>query len=352
MKDIKIGNSIINASSKVFIIAELSANHMNDFEVAARTIRAMKDSGADCVKIQTVKPDSITINSNKPDFIVKGGTIWDGRTLFDLYQEVQTPWEWHEPLQELVKELNMEFFSSPFDNSAVDFLDLLNVPAYKIASFEITDIPLISYAASKGKPIIISTGIAEIEDIEDAIKACHDVGNQEIILLKCTSAYPTPFDEVNLNMISSLREKFNCYIGLSDHTMGSTVPMGAVALGAKVIEKHFILDRKMGGPDAGFSMEPHEFKNMVNSVRELEQALGKPDIQISDKIKKSKNFSRSLYVVKDMKKGEIFNRENVRSIRPGFGMKPKFLNDILGKRAGKDIERGTAMSTDLIVNNL
>lgn len=243
----------------------------------------------------------------------------------------------------------MEFFSSPFDNEAIDFLETLNVPAYKIASFEITDVPLIKYAAAKGKPMVISTGIAEEEDITDAITACHEMGNYDIVLLKCTSAYPTPFEEVNLNMIPALRKRFKCHIGLSDHTFGSTVPLGAVALGAKVIEKHFILDRKLGGPDAGFSMEPHEFKSMVDSVRELEKAMGNPDIQISDKIRKSRNFCRSLYVVEDIKKGELFTKENLKSIRPGFGMKPKYLENIIGKAASKDIERGTAMTEDLIV---
>jgi pseudaminic acid synthase len=348
MKSIRIGNSDITDVSGIFIIAELSCNHLQDFSLAVKTIHAMKEAGADCVKLQTVRPGSITIDCNKTDFLIKGGTLWDGKTLFELYQETYTPWEWHEPIKKLVEDLGMEFFSSPFDNEAVDFLETLNVPAYKIASFEITDIPLIKYAAAKGKPMIISTGIAEESDIQDAVEACHAVGNYDVILLKCTSAYPTPYEEVNLNMIPTLRSKFGCFIGLSDHTFGSTVPMGAVALGAKVIEKHFILGRELGGPDAGFSMEPHEFKAMVDSVRELEKALGKPEIQISDKIRKSRDFARSLYVVEDVKKGEFFTIENVRSIRPGFGMKPKYLSDILGKKAGKDIERGTAMSEDLI----
>ena len=348
MDDIKIGRFIFDENSPVFIIAELSANHLNDFDVAVRTVRAMKDAGADCLKLQTVVPDSITLDSDKPDFVVKGGTVWDGRKLVDLYKEVQTPWEWHQPLKELAEELGMYFFSSPFDNDAIDFLDSLNVPAFKIASFEITDIPLIKYAASKGKPMIISTGIAEEEDIQDAAKACYEVGNRQVIFLKCTSAYPTPFEEVNLNMIPTLRKKFNCHVGLSDHTMGSTVPMGAVALGARVIEKHFILDRSMGGPDAGFSMEPHEFKAMVDSVRELEKALGNPEIAISEKSRKGRAFARSLYVVKDMKKGEAFSEENIRSIRPGHGMKPKHYDSILGKRANQDIDRGTALAVDLI----
>lgn len=348
MEDIRIGKFTIKESSQVFIIAELSANHLQDFEIATKTIYAMKEAGADCVKLQTVEPGSLTIESDKPDFIIKGGTAWDGKTLFDLYNEVQTPWDWHQPIKELVESLEMEFFSSPFNNSAVDFLESMNVPAYKIASFEITDIPLIKYVASKGKPIIISTGIAEENDIIDAINACHEVGNKEVILLKCTSAYPTPFDEVNLNMIPTLRKKFNCHIGLSDHTMGSTVPMGAVALGARVIEKHFILDRKMGGPDAGFSMEPHEFKAMVNSVRDLERALGNPEIRISEKIKKSRDFARSLYVVENINKGDIFTEKNVKSIRPGFGMKPKYLNTVLGKEATCNIEKGSPMSEHLI----
>jgi pseudaminic acid synthase len=347
--NIVIGNRELKHTSPALIIAELSANHLHDYDLAIKTIHVMKESGADCVKIQTVTPGSITIDCNRSDFIVKGGTLWDGKTLFELYSEAYTPWEWHEPIKKLVNDLGMEFFSSPFDNEAVDFLDALNVPAYKIASFEITDIPLIQYTASKGKPVIISTGIAEESDIEDAITACMAVGNTNIILLKCTSAYPTPFDDVNLNMISTLRSKFDCHIGLSDHTIGSTVPIGAVALGAKVIEKHFILDRNLGGPDARFSMEPHEFRAMVDSIRELEKAMGEHRIHISDDTRKSRDFSRSLYIVEDIKKGERFTKENLKSIRPGFGMKPKYLHDILGKKAKKDIDRGTAMKEGLIL---
>ena len=349
MEDIKIGRFTFDEHSPVFIIAELSANHLNDFDVAIRTVKAMKDAGADCLKLQTVTPESITLDSDKPDFVVKGGTAWDGRKLIDLYKEVQTPREWHQPLKELAEKLGMYFFSSPFDNEAIDFLDSLNVPAFKIASFEITDIPLIKYAASKGKPMIMSTGIAEEEDIKDAVDACYEVGNKQVVLLKCTSAYPTPFEEVNLNMIPTLREKFDCHVGLSDHTMGSTVPMGAVALGARVIEKHFILDRNMGGPDAGFSMEPDEFKAMVNSVREMEKALGQSEIAISEKSRKGRVFARSLYVVKDIKKGEAFSQENIRSIRPGHGMKPKHFDSIIGKKATQDIDCGTALAADLIL---
>lgn len=350
MKEIKIGNHIISDQNPCFIIAELSANHLNDFELARKTIYKMKESGADCVKLQTSKPNSITIDCNKQDFIVSGGTAWDGRSLYNLYQETYTPWEWHKPIQKLVNELGMVFFSSPFDREAVDFLEDLNVPAYKIASFEITDIPLIRYAASKGKPMIISTGIAEDEDIKGAIDACYTEGNEQVILLKCTSSYPTPIEEVNLNMISTIREKYKCHVGLSDHTLGSNVPVGAAALGARVIEKHFILNRSLGGPDSGFSMEPEEFKTMVDAVREIQKSLGRSDIYLSEKNKKSRSFARSLYVVEDIKKGEVFSENNVRSIRPGFGLHPKNLPDILGKVAKYDIEKGTRFSLNLILD--
>lgn len=350
MKEIKIGNHIINEENPCFIIAELSANHLNDFELAKKTIHKMKESGADCVKLQTSKPSSITIDCNKQDFIVSGGTAWDGRTLHNLYQETYTPWEWHKPIQKLVEELGMIFFSSPFDKEAVDFLEDLNVPAYKIASFEITDIPLIKYAASKGKPMIISTGIAEDEDIKEAIDACYSEGNDQVILLKCTSSYPTPIEEVNLNMIKTIREKYKCHVGLSDHTLGSIVPIGAVALGARIIEKHFILDRNLGGPDSGFSLEPEEFGAMVASVRKVQKSLGKSDIYLSEKNKKSRSFARSLYVVQDITKGEVFTEKNVRSIRPGFGLHPKHLPDILGKVAKYDIEKGTRFSFNLILD--
>jgi pseudaminic acid synthase len=348
MKDIKIGDFTVGDNRPCFIIAELSANHLHDFELAVKTIHKMKESGADCVKLQTAKPDSITIDCNKTDFIISGGTAWDGRTLFDLYKEANTPWEWHKPLKELIESLGMCFFSSPFDFQAVDFLEDLNVPAYKIASFEITDIPLIKYAAAKGKPIIISTGIAAIEDIRDAVAACLSVGNDQIILLKCTSAYPTPIEEVHLNMIPTISHTFNCQVGISDHTLGSLVPIGAVALGAKIIEKHFILDRAMGGPDSGFSSQPEEFKQMVDSIRNLESALGESKIFISNKMEKGRIFSRSLYVVQDIKRGETFTEKNIRSIRPGYGIRPIYFDEIIGKTAKTEIERGTRLSWDLI----
>jgi pseudaminic acid synthase len=348
MNDIKIGNRILGKGHPSFIIGELSCNHNGDFELAVESVKAMHAAGVDCLKLQTAKPGSITIDSRKDDFMISGGTLWDNKSLFELYSEVYTPWEWHKPLQELAASLGMEFFSSPFDSEAVEFLEEMNVPAYKIASFEITDIPLIEHAASKGKPIIMSTGIAREEDIIDAVEACRRVGNNQIILLKCTSSYPTPLEEVNLNTIHMLREKFEVQIGLSDHTMGYVVPMGAVALGATLIEKHFIMDRNLGGPDSAFSMEPNEFKEMVDNVRSVEKALGIATLELSEKSLKNRDFSRSLYVVANVNEGEEFNIENIRSIRPGHGLSPKFLKEIIGKKAKQNIEKGTALTWEHI----
>lgn len=347
MKTIDIGGKKIAKGKPSFIIAELSCNHLQNFDLAVKTIHEMKKAGADCVKLQTLTPGSITLDSRKKDFMIEGGTLWDGKSLFELYAEIYTPWEWHEPLKKITEELGMVFFSSPFDHEAVDFLDKLGVPAFKIASFEITDIPLIKHAASKQKPMIISTGIAREEDIRDAVDACKSEGNNQLILLKCTSAYPTPLDEVNLNTIPTIRDTFHCHVGLSDHTVGELVPLGAVALGAVVIEKHFILDRSMGGADSAFSMEPHEFKKMVDSVRAIELALGGNEILLSPKVEKSRQFARSLFVVEDIKEGELFSNKNIRSIRPGYGLQPKFLNDVIGKKAMKNIEKGTPLSRDM-----
>jgi pseudaminic acid synthase len=327
----QIGNYKIDVNSKVFIIAELSANHNGSLETAIETIHAAKRAGADCIKLQTYTADTITIDCDKVDFIIKD-TIWSGRKLYDLYKEAYTPWEWHKKLFETAKEVGLECFSSPFDKSAVDFLEKLNVSAYKIASFEITDIPLIEYVASKGKPIIISTGIAELEDIELALNACRRMGNNDIALLKCTSSYPAPINEANMIMIKDFSERFNVISGLSDHTMGATVPIVATTFGAKIIEKHFILDRSIGGPDASFSMNEQEFKAMVNAIREAESAVGIIDYHLTEKQRKGRDFSRSLYVVKDMSEGEMITYENVRSIRPGFGLHPKYLNEIIGKK--------------------
>lgn len=343
----KIADLEIGQSNKVFIIAELSANHNQKLETAIETIRAAKRAGADCIKFQTYTADTLTINSNKEDFVIKG-TIWAGKNYYSLYKEAYTPWEWHKQLFEIAREEGLICFSSPFDKSAVDFLERLSVPAYKIASFEITDIPLIEYIASKGKPVIISTGIATIEDIELALNACKRMSNNQIALLKCTSSYPAPIEEANLSMIKDMSDKFGVITGLSDHTLGATVPIAATALGAKIIEKHFIIDRSIGGPDSTFSMNESEFSAMVNSIRETEKAIGKIDYNLTEKQLKGRDFSRSLYVVETITEGEIFTEKNVRSIRPGFGLHPKYLNQIIGKRSNTNIEKGTRFSLEFI----
>ena len=342
----KIKNYEINNNSKIFIIAELSANHNGDLNTAIETIKAAKRAGANCIKLQTYTADTITIDSSNEDFIIKD-TIWSGRKLYDLYKEAYTPWEWHEILFKTAEEVGLICFSSPFDKTAVDFLENLNTPAYKIASFEITDIPLIEYVASKGKPIIISTGIAEIADIELAVSACRNVGNNQIALLKCTSSYPAPIEEANMSMVRDLATRFNVISGLSDHTMGAAVPIVATALGAKIIEKHFILDRSIGGPDASFSMNEKEFTEMVKMVREAESSIGRVDYNLTDKQKKGKDFARSLYIVEDVNDGEVFTEKNIRSIRPGFGLHPKFYNEIIGKKATANITKGTAFKIEM-----
>jgi pseudaminic acid synthase len=323
----------------VFIIAELSANHNGSIETAIETIKAAKRAGADAIKLQTYTADTMTIDCDKDDFIIKG-TIWEGRNLYDLYQEAYTPWEWHETLFKVAKEEGLNCFSSPFDKTAVDYLETLDCPIYKIASFEITDIPLIEYTASKGKPIILSTGIATLEDIELAIATCRNVGNNQIALLKCTSSYPAPIEEANISMIPEFAKRFNVIPGLSDHTMGSTVPVVATALGAKIIEKHFILDRSIGGPDASFSMNEQEFTEMVKAVREAEKAVGVVDYSLTQKQIEGRVFCRSLYAVEDIKEGELITEKNVRSIRPGYGMHPKELKNVIGKVAEKSLNKG------------
>ena len=343
----KIGTFKIDKESKVFIIAELSANHNGNMETAIETIHAAKRAGADCIKLQTYTADTLTVDSTKDDFIIKG-TIWEGKNFYSLYQEAYTPWEWHEELFRIAKEEGLVCFSSPFDKTAVDFLENLKVPAYKIASFEITDIPLIEYVASKGKPVIISTGIAELNDIELALDACRRMGNNDIALLKCTSSYPAPIKEANICMVRDLAERFDVVSGLSDHTIGVTAPVVATVFGAKIIEKHFILDRAIGGPDASFSMNEAEFKAMVDAVREAELAIGEVNYKLTEKQLKGRDFSRSLYAVKDIKAGEVITEENVRSIRPGFGLHPKYFKDILGKKVKVDLDFGTALSFDLI----
>jgi len=344
----KIDSYNIDQNSPVFIIAELSANHNGSLENALETIKAAKRAGADCIKLQTYTADTMTIDSNKEDFRLKQGTIWDDKYFYQLYQEAYTPWEWHEQLFAAAKKEGLVCFSSPFDASAVDFLENLNAPAYKIASFEITDIPLIEYAASTGKPIIISTGIARQEDIELALDACKRVGNHNIALLKCTSSYPAPIEEANMIMVKDLADRYNVISGLSDHTIGSTVPVVATCFGAKIIEKHFIIDRSIGGPDASFSMNEKEFTEMVRAVREAEKAIGTVDYNLTEKQIKGREFCRSLYVVEDLKAGDIISVDNVRSIRPGYGEHPKMLKDVLGKIVRSDISRGERFTLNIL----
>ena len=348
MNSIEISGKKIGCDGATFIIAELSANHAHNLDIAISTMKAIKESGADAVKLQTYTPDTITIDSDNEYFQINQGTLWDGKTLYQLYQEAYTPWEWQPKLKEIAEELGLICFSSPFDRTSVDFLEEMNVPAYKIASFEITDIPLIEYIASKGKPVIISTGIATLADIEEAINACRRMGNNQIALLKCTSAYPAPLEEVNLRTIPNLADTFDTVVGLSDHTLGISAPIASVALGANIIEKHFILDRNLGGPDAAFSMEPDEFRSMVDAVRDVEKALGTVNYDLTEKTKKSREFSRSLFAVDDIKAGESLTEENVRSIRPGFGLHPRYYGQIMGKKARTDIKRGTPLDWVLI----
>ena len=338
----KIGNFDLNKDG-TYIIAELSANHGGKIEIAKETIKVAKEIGADAIKLQTYTADTITLDCDKEDFIIKGGTLWDDKKLYDLYQEAYLPWEWHKELFEYAREVGIDIFSSPFDKSAVDFLEELNPTAYKISSFEITDYELIRYVASKGKPIIISTGIATIEEIQDAVDICKSEKNSEIILLKCTSAYPAPLEEANLTMIPNLAETFGVISGFSDHTIGATAPIVAVTLGAKVIEKHFILDKSIGGADAEFSMDREAFASMIKEIRATEKLLGSVHYGMTQKRKESRRFSRSLYVAQNIKKGELFTNKNIRSVRPGYGMHPKYLNDILGKVANRNYEFGEAL---------
>ena len=331
-----------------FIIAELSANHNGDLKVALETVRAAKRAGADAVKIQTYTADTLTIDCKNDYFKINHGTAWDGEYLFDLYQRAYTPWDWHAEIFRVTNEEGIICFSSPFDNTAIDLLEELKSPIYKIASFEIQDIPLTSYAASKGKPMILSTGIAEIEDIELAIETCRKAGNNDITILKCTSAYPADPKDANLLTIPDIKKRFGVKVGLSDHTMGIEGPVVATALGATVIEKHFILDKSIGGADAHFSLDEKEFSEMVKAVRIAEKMLGAVDYKMTEKKKKSRQFSRSLFIVEDVKAGEKITKENVRSIRPGFGMHPKHFSNIIGKKFNKDADKGTPLNFNLI----
>jgi len=327
-------------SDGIYIIAELSANHNGKLQNAIDAVKAAKEIGADCIKLQTYTADTITLDCKKNDFMINHDTLWDGRYLHDLYQEAYTPWEWHKELFDCARSIDIDIFSSPFDKTAVDFLEQFNPSAYKIASFEITDYELIRHTASKGRPMIISTGIATKSEIKDAVEICKSEGNNDIVLLKCTSAYPAPLEEANLITIPNLSKTFGVNSGFSDHTLGSTAAIIAATLGAKVIEKHFILDKSIGGADAEFSMEKKEFSEMIQAVRAVEKLIGKVDYSMNDKKKKSREHSRSLYVVKDIKKGEAFTEENIRSVRPGYGMHPKYLSSILGTVSKKNYDFG------------
>jgi len=343
-----IDNKKIGEDYPVFIIAELSANHNQDFNVAVKTIKAAKEAGADAIKLQTYTPDTITIDCDNEYFQINQGTIWDGITLYELYKKAYTPWDWQPKLKKIAEEIGLICFSSPFDKSAVDFLEEMNVPAYKVASPEITDIPLINYIAQKNKPVLISTGVAKKEDILLAIETCRKAGNNKIILLKCTSAYPTPLEEINLKTLTDFKSAFGVIPGISDHSLGIEIPIAAVALGAKVIEKHFILDKSLGGPDSEFSLDLKEFSDMVKAVRNVEKALGSVNYELTPKVKKTREHTRSLFVVKDVKKGERVTEENIKSIRPGFGLHPKYYRETLGKKFKSDIKKGNPLSLENI----
>ena len=345
---ITIGKRTIGTGHPVYVIAEVSANHHQKFDEAVKIIQAAKDAGADAIKLQTYTPDTMTISSSRPEFRIASGTIWDGRTLYELYGEAYTPWEWQPRLKEVANDLGLDLFSTPFDATAVDFLEAMNVPAHKVASFELVDIPLIQKMARTGKPLIMSTGMSTIEEIEEAVQTARSAGAAQIALLKCTSAYPATPEEMNLRTIPELSRRFSVPVGLSDHTMGSAVAVAAVALGGCVIEKHLTLSRSEPGPDSAFSLEPQEFKAMVAAVRVTEKALGTVHFGIEAKEASSRVFRRSLFVVQDVKQGEPFTSENVRSIRPGYGLHTRHLPEVLGRHATRDIERGTPLSWDLI----
>lgn len=330
------------------MVAEISANHGNDINIVKRTIAKAKEIGCDAVKLQTYTPDTITLDCDNAYFQINNGTIWDGTTLYKLYQEAYTPWEWHEELFDFARENEIELFSTPFDCTAVDLLEKCGNPIYKIASFEITDIPLIEYAALKGKPMIISTGIATEDEMREAIEACHKANNYDVTLLKCTSQYPAKLEDANLNTMVDMKDRFHVKVGLSDHTQDNVVAITAVALGAEVIEKHFILDRSIGGPDASFSIEPDEFAILIQQIRKVEKALGSVSYDLDEKKKNNRKYARSLFVVENVKKGDLVTKDNVRSIRPSDGLAPKELKNIIGKRFVRDIERGTPLSNRLI----
>lgn len=346
-KQIIIDNRVIASDQPVYVIAEMSANHLMSFDRAKEIIYRLKDTGADAVKLQTYTADTITIDCDRPEFQIHGG-LWDGETRYSLYQKAYTPWEWQKDLMEYANSLGLSCFSSPFDLTAVDFMEEIGMPAYKVASYEIFDIPMIRKIAKTGKPIIISTGIAHMEDVERALRVCKEEGNENVILLKCTSAYPCPYEDMHIRAIPVMQQSYDCLVGLSDHSFGSEVALGAVALGARVVEKHVTLKRSDGGPDGGFSMEMEEFADMVCQIRNLEKALGRGTLELTAGQEAERSSGRSLYVVKDVKQGERFTSENLRSIRPANGMHPMYYEEVLGKSARMDIERGTPLSWEYI----
>jgi pseudaminic acid synthase len=347
-ENMKINGRMVGESAPVFVVAELSANHRKDLRVALDTVRAARDAGAEAIKLQHYKPGTITIDCDNNYFQIPQGTIWNAPSLYKLYEDAYMPWEWTERIMKTADECGLACFSTPFDTTAVDFLERLNVPAYKIASFEITDIPLIEYVAAKKKPIIISMGIADLNDITEALDACRRMDNHDIALLKCTSLYPAPLEETNLLTVTDINTRFKTIAGISDHTVGISVSIASVALGAKIVEKHFILDRSLGGPDASFSAEPGEFRDMTKAIREIEKALGTVTYELSDKVRKSREFSRSLFVIVDLEQGDTITAENVRSIRPGFGMHPKHLKTVLGMKVNRNVMRGTPLTWEIL----
>jgi pseudaminic acid synthase len=338
-KNFKIANFEVSTTSKPLVIAEISANHNGSIDKAKQLIQAAKDAGADGVKLQTYTPDTMTIDSKGKDFSISGG-LWDGYSLYDLYKEAHTPYEWHQDLFSYANNIDLLCFSSPFDESAVDLLEELNCPAYKIASFEVTDIPLIQYVAEKNKPMIISTGMASEGEIEECLEAVKDAGTSDVILLHCVSGYPTPFDQYNINTIKLLAERFDIAVGLSDHTLGTEVSVAAVGFGIKLIEKHFTLSRDDHGPDSVFSLEPSEFKKLTTEVYNAWESLGEASFNTKSVEEKNLSFRRSIYVVEDIAKGEILTNQNIKRIRPGFGLHPKYFHQAVGKSASKELKRG------------
>lgn len=348
MKTLMLNGRAIGKNTPAYIIAEMSGNHNGDIHRALEIVEAAAEAGVDAIKLQTYTADTITLDCNNEYFQTQKGSLWEGRTLYDLYREAYTPWEWHGPIMEKAKELGLTCFSTPFDFTAVDFLEKLNVPAYKIASYEIQDIPLIQKVARTGKPVIMSTGIATLADIYAAVETCREAGNEQIMLLKCTSAYPSPYEEMNLNVIPHMKQTFGCICGLSDHTLGTEVAVASVALGAEIVEKHLTLKRADGGVDSAFSMEPKEFADMVRQIRNVEKAKGHVTYDLTEKQRAGRKFGRSLFVAEDIRKGDEFTERNIRSVRPAAGLETKYYESVLGRKASCDLKKGTPLCWEMI----